>query len=177
MRVRVARVASGRPASALALDKVHGIGQALEIAAQLLRLSRSGTAGRDFLVQPGQRYFLPNEGRGERAHRQEETERRRRPDQGTVVGTIEQPAVILDCLATKSLRRKGVRIMLGESVRAADKGGLELSGGGRVDAETVVWTAGVRAVTILDLDAGAIARGGRIKGLRHCTSRITRRCS
>ena len=69
----------------------------------------------------------------------------------------------LSRLATRSLERKGVRIILGESVRAADESGLVLSSGDRIETATVVWTAGVRAATVLDLDCGAIARDGRVK--------------
>jgi NADH dehydrogenase len=69
----------------------------------------------------------------------------------------------LSRLAARSLGRKGVRIILGQSVRGVDENGLVLSGGDRIDAGTVVWTAGVRAAKMLDLDGAAIARDGRIK--------------
>ena len=69
----------------------------------------------------------------------------------------------LSRLATRSLQRKGVRIILGESVRGVDDRGLVLAGGDRVETSTVVWTAGVRAVSPLDLGGDAVARGGRVK--------------
>jgi NADH:ubiquinone reductase (H+-translocating) len=69
----------------------------------------------------------------------------------------------LSRLAARSLQRKGVRIMLGESVRAVDADGLVLQNGGRVDTGTVVWTAGVRAAIPLELGADATARGGRAR--------------
>jgi NADH dehydrogenase len=69
----------------------------------------------------------------------------------------------LSRLATRSLERKGVRIILGESVRGADEHGLVLSNGDRIDAATVVWTAGVRAARVLDVDGDAITRDGRVK--------------
>jgi NADH:quinone reductase (non-electrogenic) len=69
----------------------------------------------------------------------------------------------LSRLATRSLQRKGVRIVLGESVRSVDESGLTLSGGDRIETATVVWTAGVRATAPLDLDGDAITRDGRIK--------------
>jgi NADH dehydrogenase len=69
----------------------------------------------------------------------------------------------LSRLAARSLRRKGVRIILGDSVRDVDESGLLLQGGERIEASTVVWTAGVRAAPPLDLDDAALARGGRIR--------------
>jgi NADH:ubiquinone reductase (H+-translocating) len=69
----------------------------------------------------------------------------------------------LSRLAARSLRRKGVRIILGESVRTVDAHGLVLQGGERVETSTVVWTAGVRAAAPLDLGDDARARSGRIR--------------
>lgn len=69
----------------------------------------------------------------------------------------------LSRLAARSLERKGVRIILGDSVRDVDESGLLLQGGERIEASTVVWTAGVRAAPPLDLDDAALARGGRIR--------------
>ncbi len=53
----------------------------------------------------------------------------------------------LSRLAMRSLRRKGMRIILGEAVRSVDKNGLVLAGGERIETNTVVWTAGVRAAS------------------------------
>jgi NADH dehydrogenase len=69
----------------------------------------------------------------------------------------------LSRLAARSLRRKGVRIILGEAVRTVDDHGLVLQGGERVETSTVVWTAGVRAAAPLDLGDDARARSGRIR--------------
>ena len=69
----------------------------------------------------------------------------------------------LSRLATRSLRRKGVRIILGQSVRSVDDNGLELSNGDRVDAGTVVWTAGVRSANLLELGGDAVTRDGRAR--------------
>jgi NADH:ubiquinone reductase (H+-translocating) len=69
----------------------------------------------------------------------------------------------LSRLAERSLRRKGVRIILGQSVRGVDEAGLVLSGGDRINTGTVVWTAGVRAATVLDLDGDSMTRDGRVK--------------
>jgi NADH dehydrogenase len=66
-------------------------------------------------------------------------------------------------LAARSLERKGVRIILGQSVREVDEHGLVLQNGERVETNTVVWTAGVHAAVPLDLGDDATARGGRVK--------------
>jgi len=69
----------------------------------------------------------------------------------------------LSRLATRSLERKGVRVILGESVRAVDDHGLVLDGGERIETTNVVWTAGVRATTPPDFAADALGRAGRVK--------------
>ena len=69
----------------------------------------------------------------------------------------------LSRLAARSLQRKSVRIVLGKSVRDIDESGLVLDDGERVETNTVVWTAGVRAAPPLDLGGDARARGGRIR--------------
>jgi NADH dehydrogenase len=66
-------------------------------------------------------------------------------------------------LAERSLQRKGVRIILGRSVRGVDDQGIVLDSGERVETSTVVWTAGVRATTPLDLEGDALARSQRVK--------------
>jgi NADH dehydrogenase len=69
----------------------------------------------------------------------------------------------LSRLAAHTLEQKGVRILLGKSVRSMDDDGLVLDGGERVETNTVVWTAGVRATTPLDMRSDALARSGRVK--------------
>ncbi|HEY6470511.1 MAG TPA: NAD(P)/FAD-dependent oxidoreductase [Candidatus Dormibacteraeota bacterium] len=69
----------------------------------------------------------------------------------------------LSRLAARSLEQKGVRIMLGKSVRGIDDHGIVLDGGERIETETVVWTAGVRATNPLALQPDAVARSGRVK--------------
>ncbi|MGA8361846.1 MAG: NAD(P)/FAD-dependent oxidoreductase [Candidatus Dormiibacterota bacterium] len=69
----------------------------------------------------------------------------------------------LSRLAARSLQRKSVRIVLGKSVRNIDEFGLVLDDGERVETNTVVWTAGVRAAPPLDLGGDALVRGGRIR--------------
>jgi NADH dehydrogenase len=69
----------------------------------------------------------------------------------------------LSRLAAHTLEHKGVRIVLGKSVRSIDDNGIVLDGGERVETHTVVWTAGVRATTPLDIDSDSLARSGRVK--------------
>ncbi len=66
-------------------------------------------------------------------------------------------------LAARSLQQKGVRIVLGKSVRGIDDHGIVLAGGERIETDTVVWTAGVHATNPLDLKGDALARSGRVK--------------
>ncbi len=47
--------------------------------------------------------------------------------------------------AARTLSRRGIEILTGTKLAAVDAGGAELSDGRRIDAETVVWTAGVAA--------------------------------
>ncbi|MGH7721618.1 MAG: NAD(P)/FAD-dependent oxidoreductase [Candidatus Dormibacteria bacterium] len=51
----------------------------------------------------------------------------------------------LGAMAAGVLRRRGVELRLGRTVAHADARGVTLDDGSRIDAETVVWTAGVRA--------------------------------
>jgi NADH dehydrogenase len=45
--------------------------------------------------------------------------------------------------AVRTLSKRGVEILTGTSLESADAGGVVLSGGRRIEAETIVWTAGV----------------------------------
>ena len=45
--------------------------------------------------------------------------------------------------AARTLSRRGIEILTETSLESVDAGGVELSGGRRIEAETVVWTAGV----------------------------------
>ncbi|MFZ2032359.1 MAG: NAD(P)/FAD-dependent oxidoreductase [Candidatus Dormiibacterota bacterium] len=69
----------------------------------------------------------------------------------------------LSRLASRSLERKGVRIILGQSVRGVDDRGLVLDSGERIETSNVVWTAGVRATTPLEFVADARGRSGRVQ--------------
>ncbi len=69
----------------------------------------------------------------------------------------------LSRLASRSLERKGVRIILGQSVRGVDDLGLVLDGGERIETSNVVWTAGVRATMPPDFATDVRGRAGRVQ--------------
>jgi len=63
--------------------------------------------------------------------------------------------------AFQDLRRRGVEVLLGRSVEAADARGVTLGGGERIDTATVIWAAGVQANQLgqrlgLPLDRGRV---------------------
>lgn len=63
--------------------------------------------------------------------------------------------------AAKRLQRMGVEIMLHRLVKDVDGTTLVLDNGQRIDAGTIVWTAGVRATSVagmLDAHAGSLGR-------------------
>lgn len=68
----------------------------------------------------------------------------------------------LSRLASRSLERKGVRIILGHSVRTVDDLGLVLDDGERIETSNVVWTAGVRATMPSDFATDVRGRAGRV---------------
>lgn len=47
--------------------------------------------------------------------------------------------------AEKILKNKGVNVLLNKSVMSVDQNGVNLSGGQRIEAKHVIWTAGVKA--------------------------------
>ena len=63
--------------------------------------------------------------------------------------------------ATSSLLRKKVVLSLGTAVERVDTEGVSLDGGGRIEATTVIWSAGVTAHPLVD-DLGLSTRGGRL---------------
>jgi NADH dehydrogenase len=67
----------------------------------------------------------------------------------------------LRAAAERALRRKGVEVRCGTQVAGVREGWLELGGGGRLPAATVVWTAGVRAS---DLAPGLAAAAEVVPG-------------
>ena len=78
---------------------------------------------------------------------------------GELLGTF---APRLGRKAAKALERKGVRVLLNRVVRDVSGGALVLDDGQRIDAETVIWTAGVRAVPAASLLGVHAASLGRI---------------
>ncbi len=68
----------------------------------------------------------------------------------------------LGAMAAGVLRRRGVELMLGRTVVAADTRGITLDDGARVEAATVIWTAGVRASPLGQWLTAKPARLGRV---------------
>jgi NADH dehydrogenase len=68
----------------------------------------------------------------------------------------------LGAMAASVLRRRRIDVMLGRTVVAADSGGITLDDGTRIDAATVVWTAGVRASDLGTQLRGSLDRLGRV---------------
>ena len=65
--------------------------------------------------------------------------------------------------SARELERRGVVVLLNALVASADDKGLELKGGRRIDAGTIVWSAGVRpSPFVAGLSIGT-GRGGSIK--------------
>lgn len=62
---------------------------------------------------------------------------------------LEQLAPVFGKRAAASLRRRNVRIELGEKVASADGTGLSLASGTRLESATVVWTAGVEPAPLI----------------------------
>jgi NADH dehydrogenase len=65
--------------------------------------------------------------------------------------------------ARAELEALGVRVLTGTPVTAADRDGLTIGTGDRIEADLMVWAAGVKAVPIADgLDGLDLARGGQV---------------
>ncbi len=67
----------------------------------------------------------------------------------------------LSTYATRRLRRMGVEVRLGTTVNRVDRGGVELGSGERIEAATVVWTAGVGGPDSLSQWGLEVGRSGR----------------
>ncbi|MGA0597723.1 NAD(P)/FAD-dependent oxidoreductase [Enterovirga sp. CN4-39] len=73
---------------------------------------------------------------------------------GRVVLVERNPAVVPDMgptprpIVQDALRTLGIETRLGVGVTALDKGGVTLSDGGRIESETVIWAAGIRAAPL-----------------------------
>ncbi len=68
----------------------------------------------------------------------------------------------LGSMAAGVLRRRGVELVLGRTVTEADAAGITLDDGTRVDAATVIWTAGVCASPVGKQLTELPARFGRV---------------
>ena len=65
--------------------------------------------------------------------------------------------------ALRSLRRKGIEVMLGAKVESVTESALRLEGGEEIAASTVIWTAGVRASAVGQSTGVQLARQARIR--------------
>lgn len=68
----------------------------------------------------------------------------------------------LQAHAARSLRARGVELLLGTGVARVTREGVELSDGRHVPTRTVVWAAGVRAAALADALGLEQTRGGRV---------------
>ena len=71
--------------------------------------------------------------------------------------TAEPRAVI-----EKALRNSGIETRLGTGIAALDEAGVTLSGGARIESETVIWAAGLRAAPLTAQIPGARDDLGRL---------------
>ncbi|MGH8918499.1 MAG: NAD(P)/FAD-dependent oxidoreductase [Actinomycetes bacterium] len=65
--------------------------------------------------------------------------------------------------AYRTLTQKGVQIRLSTRLAQVDAGGVTLEGGERIEAATVVWTAGIQASPLSAAIAGDKGKGGAIE--------------
>jgi len=65
--------------------------------------------------------------------------------------------------ALRSLRRKGIEVMLGTKVEAVTDSAVILAGGEAINARTVIWTAGVKASALAETIGVQLARQSRMK--------------
>ena len=68
----------------------------------------------------------------------------------------------LGAMAAGVLRRRSVELRLGRTVVHADGGGITLDDGTRIEAATVIWTAGVRASPLGEQLTAQPAHSGRV---------------
>jgi len=65
--------------------------------------------------------------------------------------------------ALRSLRRKGIEVMLGTKVDTVTDSAVILAGGEAINAHTVIWTAGVKASALTETIGVQLARQSRMK--------------
>ena len=76
-----------------------------------------------------------------------------------LLGTFTPPS---GARARRTLERRGVEVVVGTGVQQVDGRGVTLNDGRRIDADTVVWAAGVRANPVGELLGVPLGRGARI---------------
>jgi NADH:ubiquinone reductase (H+-translocating) len=64
--------------------------------------------------------------------------------------------------ARRALERRGVTLRFNDGIAGVDAGGVTLKSGERISAQTVIWSAGVRANPLASLLGVAQTRGGRL---------------
>lgn len=66
--------------------------------------------------------------------------------------------------ATDTLKRRGIALALSERVASVDAQGVELASGRRIEAELVVWAAGIRGPALLErMPDLPLSRSGRVQ--------------
>ncbi|MDA8447386.1 NADH dehydrogenase [Paracidovorax valerianellae] len=66
--------------------------------------------------------------------------------------------------AARSLRERGVELLVGERVQQVDALGVQLASGRYVEAELRIWTAGIRGPRVLDgMQDLPVSRSGRVR--------------
>jgi NADH dehydrogenase len=65
--------------------------------------------------------------------------------------------------ARRTLLRRGVEVLLNTQVTGVAPGELDLAGGERIEASTVIWTAGVRAASLARQLGAPLGRGGTVR--------------
>jgi NADH dehydrogenase len=65
--------------------------------------------------------------------------------------------------AQRDLERRGVEVVLGDGVASADRRGLALASGRRIDSETIVWSAGVKPSPSIEKIALPTTKRGAVK--------------
>src|SRR2546428_13852572 len=65
--------------------------------------------------------------------------------------------------AVRTLKRKGIRLIFDAPVKEVDDRGLRLGNGEHVQAQTVIWTAGVRGAALADALGQPLGSQSRVK--------------
>lgn len=68
----------------------------------------------------------------------------------------------LQAYTRRVLERRGVEVRLGTAVERVEAGAVVLKGGERIDTQTLIWAAGIRANPVADLLGAEQSKGGRV---------------